>query len=841
MRFSTQQTGRDTSLHAAESRELKEKLGTSISRKNPINVLYLDLSATHRNDLKTGIERVARALTIALIENPPTGYRVEPVYLDKKGCAWRYFYARRYTAEMLGIASNVLEDEITHPACGDIVLGLDISGGLLIDASREGFFDGLRAKGVQVYFMVYDLLPLSHPHTFPPGADTGHARWLSAVAAMDGAVCITQSVANKLHAWCSQHVKRNGHPFHVIAVHLGADINNSAPTKGLPEDALGVLDACRVRPTFLMVGTIEPRKGYLFVLDAFTQLWRAGVDINLIIVGKEGWIGLPDEMRRTIPQTIECLHSHPEREKRLFWLEGISDEYLEQIYATATCLIAASEDEGFGLPLIEAAQHNLPIIARNIQVFREIAGECAYYFQEADSTEFGHKIREWLELYRRSAHPLSRNMQWITWSESARKIFSAIFHAARSDETESRVDPWVLSENRRAKIFVDISVVYKNDFQTGIQRVVRAILAALLEDQEDSFEIIPVYLEHENARWRYEKAYISLQHGELVADSNQPSCEIDFSARDILLCLDLAGGYVVPASRQGLYRRIREKGAAVYFVVYDLLPVRLPIFFAEKDIAGYLDWLGITSENNGVLCISQAVAVNYRHWFEMLPAILKGEKFKISFFHLGADLIKSSPSRGLPDDWAEKIDLISHRPCFLSVGTIEPRKQYPQILSAFEMLWETGSDLTWVIVGKEGWMMSDFCTKLAVHPEHGQRLLWLGGVSDEFLEKLYTASNCLIAASEDEGFGLPLTEAARYKLPIIARDIPVFQEVAGEHAYYFKGLAAEDLARAIADWLCLYREGRHPSSENMSWLTWRESAEQLKRALLDFQLDAEKA
>ena len=56
----------------------------------------------------------------------------------------------------------------------------------------------------------------------------------------------------------------------------------------------------------------------------------------------------------------------------MLWLEGISDEYLDKVYAASTCLIAASEGEGFGLPLIEAAQHKLPIIARDIPVFREV-------------------------------------------------------------------------------------------------------------------------------------------------------------------------------------------------------------------------------------------------------------------------------------------------------------------------------------------------------------------------------------------------------------------------------------------------------------------------------------
>ena len=109
-----------------------------------------------------------------------------------------------------------------------------------------------------------------------------------------------------------------------------------------------------------MVGTIEPRKEHAQTLAAFEQLWEEGVNANLIIVGQQGWL---------VDAFGSNVRHHPELSKRLFWLEGISDEYLEKVYKTSTCLIAASEGEGFGLPLIEAAQHKLPIIARDIPVF----------------------------------------------------------------------------------------------------------------------------------------------------------------------------------------------------------------------------------------------------------------------------------------------------------------------------------------------------------------------------------------------------------------------------------------------------------------------------------------
>jgi hypothetical protein len=91
-----------------------------------------------------------------------------------------------------------------------------------------------------------------------------------------------------------------------------------------------------------MVRTIEPRKGYLQVIAAFEQPWNNGVDANMVIVGEDGWKDLPNDSHRTIPEIVTQQHHHPELGRRLFWLEGISDEYLGKIYATCTCLIVAS-------------------------------------------------------------------------------------------------------------------------------------------------------------------------------------------------------------------------------------------------------------------------------------------------------------------------------------------------------------------------------------------------------------------------------------------------------------------------------------------------------------------
>ena len=276
----------------------------------------------------------------------------------------------------------------------------------------------LRRHGVQVQFVVYDLLCILMPQHFIEGAAEGHSRWLEVVAESDGAICISKSVADEVGAWIKNHGKQRLRPFNISWFHLGADIKNSIPSHGIPDDADKVLKAIREGLSFLMLGTIEPRKGHAQTLNAFEQLWSDGVDVNLVIVGKQGWM---------VEELIERLRQHSELGKRLFWLEDISDEYLEKVYAASTCLIAASEGEGFGLPLIEAAQHKLPIIARDIPVFREVAGEHAFYFDDGtDSGMLATVVQNWLSLYESNQHPSSDSLPWLTWSQSASQLLEAI-------------------------------------------------------------------------------------------------------------------------------------------------------------------------------------------------------------------------------------------------------------------------------------------------------------------------------------------------------------------------------------------------------------------------------
>jgi hypothetical protein len=298
---------------------------------------------------------------------------------------------------------------------------------------------------------------------------------------------------------------------------------------------------------------------------------------------------------------------------------------------------------------------------------------------------------------------------------------------------------------------------------------------------------------------------------------------------DVFIGLDLQPQVV--AAHAPTYAELRRRGVRVDFVVYDLLCLDLPDCFFPGAADGFTAWLEVITAQDGAWCISAAVAERLRAWLaEHHPARL--ERLVIAPFRLGADLPASAATAVWPDGWSQR----PAGPTVLMVGSLEPRKAYDQALDAAETLWAAGQTLTLAIVGRVGWMVDDLVQRLRRHPERGHRLFWFEGADDATLTALYHSADGLLLASRGEGFGLPLVEAGQHGLPILARDLPVFREVAGDRARYFAG----DLAAALQDWLAALQEGRAPGSEGILAVSWQDSAAQLA-ALLPPAAAAEEA
>ena len=344
--------------------------------------LYVDVTATASSLLHTGIERVVRGVLSSLLQLEQNQYKVQPVRME----GGRYFLANRYGLKLLDYPELELPEDEVVPRPGDILLGLDWVADIL--PANTALLDAWRVRGARMLFVVYDLLPVRMPAWFPEGIADMHARWLQCIGHYaDGLVCISRSVTDDVRRWFDEHPPSRDQELRLGYFYPGNDLASTRPSTGIPVDGHAILERLRALPSFLMVGTIEPRKGHGFALDAFERLWSEGVDVCLVIVGRQGWMS---DMLAT------RLRSHARAGTQLIWLEQVSDEYLAQIYDASRALVAASEGEGFGLPLVEAARHGVPVIARDIPVFREVSSAFADYFD-------GNELDSLVDALRRAA------------------------------------------------------------------------------------------------------------------------------------------------------------------------------------------------------------------------------------------------------------------------------------------------------------------------------------------------------------------------------------------------------------------------------------------------------
>jgi glycosyltransferase involved in cell wall biosynthesis len=372
------------------------------------------------------------------------------------------------------------------------------------------------------------------------------------------------------------------------------------------------------------------------------------------------------------------------------------------------------------------------------------------------------------------------------------------------------------------QLLVDMSELGRRDGASGIQRVVREIARRALEAPPPGWRAEAVRVSNGRLRQTFAAPLRALHHRPL----DMIETAVDAGPGDVLLCADIN-----PEMTEEEFTRLqllRLQGVRIIPVIYDLLPMLHPELFPEAIALLVKRWYTrMLTIADCVACISRAVAdelVDWMDdWLDDEPG-LRTEPLPISYFHLGADFRPASLGAETSAEVQMALDAAGQRPTVVMTGTVEPRKGYSQALEAFEALWDAGEDVGLTIVGKLGWQMNAFAERLRRSPEMGERLHWLCSCSDAELQHLYRAGSGLLMASNHEGFGLPIIEAAQAGLPVLVRDIPVFREVAGASAAYFSGDGVSDLADALQRWM---EDSFSPSPEHLGPLSWDDSYRQL--------------
>jgi len=280
----------------------------------------------------------------------------------------------------------------------------------------------------RIIFNVYDLIPLQYPQFCDEDLIRRFTHYYQQAAHMaTGFMAISAAVRDEVIEYLSKHhLDINHQAIAFDYFHLGADFRLNNLQQSVRSQVVDVFAG--EDPVFLMVSTIEPRKNHAYLLDAFDQLWQQGLPVKLLIVGRVGW---------KVEQLMSRLMSHPQLNTQLFLRHDLTDAELSYCYEHATALVFPSITEGFGLPVIEAFQHGLPVIASDIPVHREIAGELAYYVNLDDARSLVSVIQDIQQRGVAADHLPGDDYHWLSWQEATRLLLQKLLKMASSTQVNS--------------------------------------------------------------------------------------------------------------------------------------------------------------------------------------------------------------------------------------------------------------------------------------------------------------------------------------------------------------------------------------------------------------------
>ncbi len=268
-----------------------------------------------------------------------------------------------------------------------------------------------RHQGAMVWTVIYDLMPLHQPQLCERLVVVLFRQWLHRTPKeTDGYLTISNTVAEELRTFLARRYPQYSHPIHPIV--LGGDFQRAKTTAPVR----AALAQVTKRSTYLMVGTLEPRKNHRYVLDAFDVLWAQGLEVNLCLIGRVGW--------KTRP-LLRRIQRHPKLHHRLYWFDDLNDQELTWCYHHARLLLFPSLAEGFGLPIVEALAHDLPVLASDIPIHREVGKQQIGYFDLANPNDLIRQITA-IEQHGLPADLIPTDAHWPSWDDCARQLYRIV-------------------------------------------------------------------------------------------------------------------------------------------------------------------------------------------------------------------------------------------------------------------------------------------------------------------------------------------------------------------------------------------------------------------------------
>ena len=281
-------------------------------------------------------------------------------------------------------------------------------------------YRGYAAAGATIVILVHDILPITFARFYnTPWCHEFKRNVLAAFSFAD----VFCTVSDYTRLGLTELGMREGmRPVPMMTAYNGfeplvsaAALDCPASPQQLPQSP-GMDIVLGLERYYVMVGSIEPKKGHCPVIHCFEEMWHAGFGSALVIIGRRGWLEAG---------VVSAIERSPFHQSKLFWFSGLDDYELGMVYKGARALIFASVGEGFGIPMIEASSYGRPVVAYDTQIVREILGQAAQTF--ADAPGFVTRI---VEMERDELHAAAaeaaRSVSWPSWEEYTPRVLDAL-------------------------------------------------------------------------------------------------------------------------------------------------------------------------------------------------------------------------------------------------------------------------------------------------------------------------------------------------------------------------------------------------------------------------------
>lgn len=290
---------------------------------------------------------------------------------------------------------------------------------LYVNVSHRGLkepilFDALKTElGVRCVLYVHDLIPIDFPQFSLPTHPERHAARMRIVARY-GDLILTNSAysADRLSAF----VDREGLPRpDPVILHIGVE-----PEFRQRAGSVEMTDGGGT-PYFVMIGTVEPRKNHMLLLQVWDALRRSGGPVpQLRVIGRRGWVtganaGYAETVEKMAPDVVE--------------LQNLDDHALMAQLKGAQALLFPSFTEGWGMPLVEAMVAGVPVIASDIPAFREASQGRATLIDPDDADGWRGAVSAFADpdgTARRGAIARMEGFEIPTWEDQFRQLEAAL-------------------------------------------------------------------------------------------------------------------------------------------------------------------------------------------------------------------------------------------------------------------------------------------------------------------------------------------------------------------------------------------------------------------------------